>query len=204
VSKVQRSIFFAVVSLMLGGAAAADISARERKLAERIGPLASVLVTAQPIAAGGWVTAGRLAVRTMPRRWIPAGVLTRLPAGERLVAASKLPAGAMLGPGSWRSGAPSAAQLANGQRATTVVASAPVSSLVSGGKVDVLSSQGGGRPRRIVAAAELLAWRSVVNAEQADAVKIEADLVTTLDGAVEIAAAGAAGGEIRLLPIGEG
>lgn len=203
-TRARRSIALAVLSLLLGGAAAADLSAREESLKRRLGPLGPVLVTSKPVAGGGWIGTDSLAVRMMPRRWIPAGVLVDLPAGDRLVAAVSLPAGAMLGPGAWRSGRLAASEISAGQRATTVLAVAPVASLTGGAKVDVLARDGDGKTRRVVAAAVLLAWRRAQAGDQPSVARVEADIATSLDGALEIASAQGTGAELQLLPVGEG
>jgi len=134
---------------------------------------------------------------------MPAGSLTRITAGRRLVAAVDLPRGAVLGPGAFRDAGSVAEQLASGERATTVSALAPLDALQVGIGVDVLAAAEGARPRLVVKDAGVIAWRRIAESDAGSASRVEVDLRTDLHGALDLAAAAAEGAELRLLPIGE-
>ena len=201
---VRKALLLGMLSLMLGGAAAADISARESALAAKIAPLVPIVVTAVSVKAGRYLDARQLALRMIPQRWMPAGSLTRITAGRRLVAAVDLPRGAVLGPGAFRDAGSVAEQLASGERATTVSALAPLDALQVGIGVDVLAAAEGARPRLVVKDAGVIAWRRIAESDAGSASRVEVDLQTDLHGALDLAAAAAEGAELRLLPIGEG
>ena len=200
---VRKALLLGMLSLMLGGAAAADISARESALAAKIAPLVPIVVTAISVKAGRYLDARQLALRMIPQRWMPAGSLTRITAGRRLVAAVDLPRGAVLGPGAFRDAGSVAEQLASGERATTVSAIAPLDALQAGIGVDVLAAAEGARPRLVVKDAGVIAWRRIAESDAGSASRVEVDLQTDLHGALDLAAAAAEGAELRLLPIGE-
>ena len=200
---VRKALLLGMLSLMLGGAAAADISARESALAAKIAPLVPIVVTAVSVKAGRYLDARQLALRMIPQRWMPAGSLTRITAGRRLVAAVDLPRGAVLGPGAFRDAGSVAEQLASGERATTVSAFAPLDALQVGIGVDVLAAAEGARPRLVVKDAGVIAWRRIAESDAGSASRVEVDLQTDLHGALDLAAAAAEGAELRLLPIGE-
>ncbi|MCX6389019.1 MAG: hypothetical protein NT122_00065 [Solirubrobacterales bacterium] len=200
---VRKALLLGMLSLMLGGAAAADISARESALAAKIAPLVPIVVTAISVKAGRYLDARQLALRMIPQRWMPAGSLTRITAGRRLVAAVDLPRGAVLGPGAFRDAGSVAEQLASGERATTVSALAPLDALQVGIGVDVLAAAEGARPRLVVKDAGVIAWRRIAESDAGSASRVEVDLQTDLHGALDLAAAAAEGAELRLLPIGE-
>jgi len=200
---VRKALLLGMLSLMLGGAAAADISARESALAAKIAPLVPIVVTAISVKAGRYLDARQLALRMIPQRWMPAGSLTRITAGRRLVAAVDLPRGAVLGPGAFRDAGSVAEQLASGERATTVSALAPLDALQVGIGVDVLAAAEGARPRLVVKDAGVIAWRRIAESDAGSASRVEVDLRTDLHGALDLAAAAAEGAELRLLPIGE-
>ena len=200
---VRKALLLGMLSLMLGGAAAADISARESALAAKIAPLVPIVVTAISVKAGRYLDARQLALRMIPQRWMPAGSLTRITAGRRLVAAVDLPRGAVLGPGAFRDAGSVAEQLACGERATTVSALAPLDALQVGIGVDVLAAAEGARPRLVVKDAGVIAWRRIAESDAGSASRVEVDLQTDLHGALDLAAAAAEGAELRLLPIGE-
>ncbi|MEI6663419.1 MAG: hypothetical protein WCL20_03850 [Actinomycetes bacterium] len=200
---VRKALLLGMLSLMLGGAAVADISARESALAAKIAPLVPIVVTAISVKAGRYLDARQLALRMIPQRWMPAGSLTRITAGRRLVAAVDLPRGAVLGPGAFRDAGSVAEQLASGERATTVSALAPLDALQVGIGVDVLAAAEGARPRLVVKDAGVIAWRRIAESDAGSASRVEVDLRTDLHGALDLAAAAAEGAELRLLPIGE-
>ena len=200
---VRKALLLGMLSLMLGGAAVADISARESALAAKIAPLVPIVVTAISVKAGRYLDARQLALRMIPQRWMPAGSLTRITAGRRLVAAVDLPRGAVLGPGAFRDAGSVAEQLASGERATTVSALAPLDALQVGIGVDVLAAAEGARPRLVVKDAGVIAWRRIAESDAGSASRVEVDLQTDLHGALDLAAAAAEGAELRLLPIGE-
>lgn len=201
---LRRALVLAALSLTLGGAAAADVSRREAALARSLEPLVPELVAAAPAVKGAWLDPARLVLRMVPSRWRSAGALASIPKGRRLVAATDIPRGAVIGVGTWRDAGDATRGLGGRLRAVTVVASAPLSALEVGSQVDALAAVAGGRPRVIVSGARLIAWRQVPDQDGAQGQRSSVDLVTDLAGAVELSAAASEGADVRLLPAGYG
>ena len=151
------------VGLASGGLAASQVHERERRAAEQLGPSVAVLVAARDLRAGARVGAEAVALRSLPARFAPPGVLT---SGAGVVGArTAVPVAA----GSYLSEALLAGVekqqgrgLGRGQRAVTVevAGGTALAGLAPGARVDVLVSTeagaDGGRTSMPLAGVELL------------------------------------------------
>lgn len=192
------------LSLLLGGAAASGISDRERAMRAQVGDPVPVLVTSRAIAAGSRIGSGSLAIRQVPRRWVPAGILNRVDQAYGMVATVGIPEGAYISTGAWRDpGSDRASGLAADERVATVIAFAPPDSMRPGMRVDVVIARTGSAPVLALRAVEVLGVRSPSSGvDDGGGHRVEADLKTKIPGALRLAEAGGAAAEIRLLPIG--
>jgi len=151
------------------------------------------------------LTPGRLAVRTVPARYAPAGVLTDPQAALGLRAAVTIPSGADLVPGLVDDGSrPTApgAPVRPGERVADVVATGSPQLVQPGTHVDVLVTRGGdGQPGRTQLALEDVEVLSASAAHSDDGTpKVAASLRVTLRQAVYLAAAQSFARDLRLLP----
>ena len=158
----RRGLLLLSIALASGGLAASQVRERERSVAAQVGPAVPVLVAARDLAAGARVSAGALAVRRVPARFVPpdalasaAGVAGARPAVP-VAAGSYLTAGVFQGSNSQQRGG---GRVGRGERAVTVEVSG-AAGLATGARVDVLvsteSGAGGGRTLMALAGAELL------------------------------------------------
>ena len=201
----RRGALLGGLSLLLGGLAASDIGGREAALREQVGPLTTVLVARVALPAGARLDRARLAVRRLPRRWMPAGAFSNPDdvAGLRLAVA--IPAGADLIEGMVDDGRGAGAPVRAGERVADVVAVGSPRLIVAGAHVDVLvtraTADGGGRTRLALEDVEVLAARSAPTARSDDGAEhVDASLRVTLRQAVYLGAAQSFAREIRLLP----
>lgn len=202
-TSVRRAFLFLVASVLLGAVASEAVSSRERELRSMVGAPVPVLVTARQVSEGETFGAGNLSVREVPSRWAPRPVLGRPRQAWGMVAATKLPAGSFLGPGTWRDPADRAADaLGDAERIATVVAAAPPGSVMPGSRVDVVVTTGDSRPRLAMRGVEVLAVRRAPEGATGPGHAVEADLRTDVAGAIRLAQASGEDSGIRLLPIG--
>jgi pilus assembly protein CpaB len=212
----RRGALVLSVALASGGLAASQVHERERRAAERLGPLVEVLVAARDLPAGAPVGRRAVAARRVPARFAPPDALS---AGARVAGArvsARVPAGGYLSAGLFaRSGAARGEHaIRRGARAVTVeVAGAGgVAGLVTGGRVDVLVSTeagpGGGRTQMALAGAELLRLSEAGGGYPGQEAATDgstgptalATLRVTLRQAIYLTAADNFAREIRLLP----
>jgi pilus assembly protein CpaB len=151
------------VALASGGLAASEVSRREQRAADRLGPEVRVLVAADDIRPGARITGHAVALRRLPARFVPPDALASAEAviGARtavpVVAGSYLTA-SLFDPGDEPDGGGST----RGQRTVSVEVAGgdAVAALQPGAKVDVLVSTetgaGGGRTTMALAGAQLL------------------------------------------------
>jgi pilus assembly protein CpaB len=212
-SRRRRAVLLAGLALALGAVAAADVQRREGALAARLGPAAAVLVARTDLPAGAALAPTRVAVRSMPARYVPPQALTSAAAAVGLRTAVAVPAGMPLTAGQLgdRTGAaPGApgAPVRPGERAAEVVAHGSPELVPPGSRVDVLVTREAGRGGAggtVVALedVEVLAAGPAPEAGGAAAdggPRVAATLRVTLRQAVYLAAAQSFAREIRLLP----
>jgi pilus assembly protein CpaB len=151
------------VGLASGGLAASQVHERERRAAEQLGPSVAALVAARDLRAGARIGPAAVALRSVPARFAPPGVLT---SGAGIVGARTavpVAAGSYLNEGLFAGGErPRVRGLRRGQRAVTVevAGGTALAGLAPGARVDVLVSTEtgaeGGRTSMPLAGAELL------------------------------------------------
>jgi pilus assembly protein CpaB len=192
VSRRRRAALLLGLALVLGALAASDVARRERALQEQVGPAVEVLVASAPLTAGRRVEAGDLAVRRVPERFAPAGVVVpELLVGRRL--AVDVPAGAPVDVHLLERAAVGPV-LRRGERAADVLARASPDLVVDGVRVDVVVT----RERATELALENV---EVLGAQpvKGEGSQVLATLRVTVAQAVYLAAAGSYATEIRLL-----
>lgn len=209
-------------ALAAGGLAASQVSGREREVESQLGPPAPALVAAADIKRGTRLTPGQLphllAVRDVPRRWLPPDVLAAPEQAVGLRASVAIPVGAYVTAGAveeqtgGRADRPDPSTLARGERAVNVsVAGAEAFAGASGGggtRVDVLvttEGRSGGTGRTYVALedVQLLGLRQGGGSERQAGDGAAGDAVATLRvtarQAVYLTAAQNFAKEVRLL-----
>lgn len=197
-SRRRRAALLLGLALVLGALAASDVARREAALRDQVGPAVEVLVARQPLAAGQRVKPSDLAVRRMPERFAPAGVVPvpELVIGERL--AVSVPAGAPVGEHLLERAAPgSVPEMRRGERAAEVVAHGSPVLVVPGSRVDVVVTRDRRDTQLALEDVEVLAARTVP--DEGTGPQVAATLRVTVRQAVYLAAAAAFAGEIRLL-----
>jgi pilus assembly protein CpaB len=159
----RRGALLLSVALASGGLAASHVHERERRAAERVGPLIDVLVATRDLPAGSRVRRDAVGLRRVPARVAPPDALS-LGAGVvgarvavPVAAGGYLTAGLFAGADA--GGRDSA--MRRGERAVTVevAGGAAAAGLAPGDRVDVLvstESGAGGRTQMALAGAELL------------------------------------------------
>jgi pilus assembly protein CpaB len=205
------------LALACGGLAASQVRARVERVERQVGPLVPAIVARGDLPADTELSPRRLALRRVPRRFVPRDSLAVIEEAAGLRTAVPVPAGAYVTAGALqgagRRGAPSA--LRRGERAVEigVAAGEPLSEAATpGARVDVLVStepeQGEGRTFLALQGVELLGLRpgegeaalSRGGEERAPAATAIASLRVTLRQAVYLTAAQNFAREVRLLP----
>ena len=197
-SRRRRAALLLGLALVLGALAASDVARREAALRDQVGPAVEVLVARQPLAAGRRVEPSDLAVRRVPERFAPAGVVPvpELVIGERL--AVSVPAGAPVGEHLLERAAPgSVPVMRRGERAAEVVARGSPELVVPGSRVDVVVTRDRRDTQLALEDVEVLAARNLP--DEGTGPQVAATLRVTVRQAVYLAAASAFAGEIRLL-----
>jgi pilus assembly protein CpaB len=158
----RRGALLLSVALASGGLAASHVHERERRAAERLGPLVDVLVATRDLPAGARVPRGAVGVRRLPARFAPPDALSPGAGVVGARVAVPVAAGGYLTAGLF-AGANAGdrdSAMRRGKRAVTVeVAGGAAAGLAPGDRVDVLvSTEGGagGRTQMALAGAELL------------------------------------------------
>jgi len=207
VSRRRRAAALLGLAAVLGGLAASDVARREAAVRSQLGPLVPVVVAGGDLEPGRKLTARDLALREVPERYAPAGVVA---APERLVGyelAIPVPRGGVIGEHQLAvDDAIAAPPVEPGERAAESVGLGAPDLVVPGARVDVLVTRdgdGGG-----VAGAELaledvevLAARPAPDgAGEYGAERVAATLRVTVRDAVYLAAAQSFARELRLLP----
>ncbi len=197
-SRRRRAALLLGLALVLGALAASDVARREAALRDQVGPSVEVLVARQPLVAGRRVEPSDLAVRRVPERFAPAGVVPvpELVIGERL--AVSVPAGTQVGEHLLERAAPGPVpQMRQGERAAEVVARGSPELVVPGSRVDVVVTRDRRDTQLALEDVEVLAARTMP--DEGTGPQVSATLRVTVRQAVYLAAAGAFAGEIRLL-----
>jgi pilus assembly protein CpaB len=206
----RRALLLLALALLLGLLAASSVQRREAALDAALGPSATVLVTAAPVAAGAQLADARPALRELPRRYAPPDALTdpRLLAGAQ--AAVALPPGAYVTRAVLRTPGAVAVPVGAGERAAEVVAHGDPATIVAGSRVDVLVTRDavGDHPGATVLALEDVEVLAAVPAGagegavggEAGGERVAASLRVTVKQAVYLAAAQSFARELRLLP----
>jgi pilus assembly protein CpaB len=198
----RRALLLAALSLVLGALAASHVARREAAVAEQLGPVVDVVVAGAAVREGQRLTPERLAVRSVPLRYVPAGAFSRPEELAGLRAAVAVPAGAdvvagMVDDGSApRPGAPVRA----GERVADLVATGSRQLIQPGAHVDVVVTRadggGSGATELALEDVEVLGAGPVAQ----DDTKVSVSLRVTVRQAVFLAAAQSFARDIRLLP----
>jgi len=212
VSRRRRAALLLGLALVLGGLAASDVSRREARLREELGPLVPVVVARAQLAAGDELSGPDLVQRRVPARFAPAGAFAAAAEITGLRAAVAIPAGAyvvegQVGDPAGGAGGPG---LRAGERIADVLAAGAPDAVTPGARVDVLVTREGtdggqGSTRLALEDVEVLAAgpapeESGNGPNQAPGPRVTASLRVTLRQAVYLAAAQSFAREIRLLP----
>jgi pilus assembly protein CpaB len=167
--RISRVMF--VLSLALAGAATMAVQARLARLEARAaasGPGRDVVVAAMALDRGTVLEENEVAMRRIPARFLPPGVVVSIDAvrGRTLaadMAASEPITELRLAP----PGGPVAALIPPSYRAVAVPAALPASAVSAGDRVDVLATFGSGGPHTetVVTGAEVLSVLPAGSAE---------------------------------------
>ena len=164
----RRAAALLGLALLLGVLAASDVAGREAALRRQLGPAVPVVVVREPLRAGERIARASLAVREVPERYAPPGVLRDPDAavGQRAAVAiaerTDLAASLLAVPGA--DAEPRGPVLRRGERALDLVAVGAADAVVPGARVDVLVTYDGragapGPTRLALADVEVLAAR---------------------------------------------
>ncbi len=210
----RRAAALLGLALLLGVLAASDVAGREAALRRQLGPAVPVVVVREPLRAGERIERASLAVREVPERYAPPGVVRDPDAavGQRAAVAiaerTDLAASLLAVPGA--DAEPHGPVLRRGERALDLVAVGAADAVVPGARVDVLVTYDGraaasGPTRLALADVEVLAARPPPQgADAADSAgglpRLLATLRVTVRQAVALTAAAAAAQQVRLLP----
>ena len=210
----RRAAALLGLALLLGVLAASDVAGREAALRRQLGPAVPVVVVREPLRAGERIERASLAVREVPERYAPPGVVRDPDAavGQRAAVAiaerTDLAASLLAVPGA--DAEPHGPVLRRGERALDLVAVGAADAVVPGARVDVLVTYDGragasGPTRLALADVEVLAARPPPpGADAADSAgglpRLLATLRVTMRQAVALTAAAAAAQQVRLLP----
>jgi pilus assembly protein CpaB len=93
VSHRRRALALAALSLLLGALAISNVAGREAALNRRVGPTVPVIVARLDLPVGAALGPRALAVRRVPRRFVPTAAFARPAQLQGLTAAVAIPAG---------------------------------------------------------------------------------------------------------------
>ncbi|MGI8660372.1 MAG: Flp pilus assembly protein CpaB [Thermoleophilaceae bacterium] len=147
----RRAVLLLALALACGGLAASQVSGRVAEVESAVGSPVAVVVATRDVAAGATLRKRDLALRKVPRRFVPPDALASPGDAVGLALAAQLASGsyvtaASIGPvggGGARAGGPAPGPLRRGERAVEVAVAggAALSSVASpGSRVDVLVS----------------------------------------------------------------
>lgn len=147
----RRAVLLLALALACGGLAASQVSGRVAEVESTVGSPVAVVVATRDVAAGATLRKRDLALRKVPRRFVPPDALASPGDAVGLALAAPLASGsyvtaASIGPvggGGARAGGPAPGPLRRGERAVEVAVAggAALSSVASpGSRVDVLVS----------------------------------------------------------------
>lgn len=202
-SRRRRALLMVGLAVVLAAFAAADVQRRERALHAAVGPRTTVVVAARPLPAGEPLTAERLTVRALPRRYAPRDAAEQ---PEQLIGLRPrvtIPAGHDVAPSILDDGGPGV--LRAGERIAEIVAIGDARTVRPGVRVDVLVTRDAGRSagstRLALEDAEVVDV-SPAPADGGDTAgrRIAIGLRVTIRQAVYLAAAQNFATELRVLP----
>lgn len=206
-SRRRRALALGALAVILGALAASDVARREAAVGRMLGPVARVVVARQALPAGARLDPGRLAVRSVPSRYAPAGAFSGPEQLGGLRTAQPVPAGADLVAGMVDDGSrpvAAGAPVRPGERVAELVATGSPQLVRPGSHVDVVVTRGGdgspGRTELALEDVEVLAAAPAPADRDDGAARVCASLRVTLRQAVFLAAAQSFAREIRLLP----
>lgn len=204
----RRALLLGGLALALGALAASHVARREAALERRIGPVVPVVVAAQGLPQGARLAPQRLAVRSVPGRYAPAGAFADPSELAGMRTAMPVPPGADIvaglvddGSSTMRPGAP----VREGERVADVVATASPQLVQPGSRVDVVVTRGGdgfgGRAELALEDVEVLSAAAAPAGAHDDtgSPRVAASLRVTVRQAVFLAAAQSFARDIRLL-----
>lgn len=205
----RRALLLGALSLVLGALAASRVAEREREVDRRLGPVVDVVVARRALPEGARLTRDRLAIRSVPGRYAPAGTFAEPAELAGLRAAVPIAAGADLVAGVVDDGSRAArpgAPVRAGERVADLVATGSPQLIQPGSHVDVVITRGGdsspGQTQLALEDVEVLAASAAPGGARDDsgAPKVAASLRVTVRQAVFLAAAQSFARDIRLLP----
>jgi len=197
-SRRRRALILLSLALASGGLAASRVNDTVERVEARVGRPLPVVVARHPLAPDSRIDAGDLAVRAVPRRFVPRDALTSPAEASGGRTAVALPAGGYVTAGALGGAARRGDGLPRGQRALELRVSGgdALGEAGPGTRVDVVVSTEGRRTFVALQDVELLAVRAQTGEGSADAV---ATMRVTLRQAVYLTAAQNFAREVRLL-----
>lgn len=205
----RRALLLGGLALLLGTLAGSDVSRREHALADRLGPVVTVVVVRRDIPAGAPITAAALAIRRVPGRYAPAAAFGRAAGIIGARSAVAIPAGTDLVPSLLQDGSENdsaGAPVRRGERVVELIARGSAALVQAGARVDVLVTRdgpSGGQGSTDVALqdAEVLAAGPAPAGDRGSGPgeRVAVSLRVTLRQAVALAAAEQYAREVRVL-----
>ena len=164
----RRAAALLGLALLLGALAASDVAGREAALRRQLGPAVPVVVVREPLRAGERIERASLAVREVPERYAPPGVVRDPTPRSDSAPRWRSPSAPTSPRRCWPSRGPTPNRigpvLRRGERALDLVAVGAADAVVPGARVDVLVTYDGraaasGPTRMALADVEVLAAR---------------------------------------------
>lgn len=173
----RRAVLLAAAAATLGGLASASVARRERALRTTVGEPVPVVVTMRPLRAGDRLGTRVLGVRTVPRRYAPAGGYPSPEALDGLRAAVAIPAGTDLQQALVDDGRGPGGGLRAGERVFPVTGVGEPGVIVPGTRVDVLvTEEERAGARLVLRGAEVLAAHDRRSEEEGAPPQVQASL----------------------------
>lgn len=210
-SRSRRALLLGGLSLLLGAVAASEVSGREADIERRVGGSVKVVLAAKRIPRGERIGAAMLALRELPRTFVPEQSFAN---AQQLIgarAAVSIPAGTDLQPALLQgtdAGADGAlAAAAANERVSRVVVVGDVAEITPGSRIDLLITRDGADGKattriglRDAEVIESKAAPAIADGASEGLPRVALALRVTLEQAVLLAEAQSAARELRALP----